>query len=193
MFKYFALLIVLGVTYAGHSGNAAAQETGGMEMSMGPVPVGIAPGMGLGMDQNSPFLSPGTSLSPSQYRQGLPHSSYGRASGHHGGTPLVVLPIPLPMNGMSGPNGMAGAQFPGSYMPQGTPLHRFNGYTVCDPPDLTAGATPKRVVKVTTTRSLAAPGHSQPCPVYTVNGEIQTQKGYTTTTATTPPVQNAPQ
>lgn len=192
MFKYFALLIVLGVTYAGHSVNAAAQEAGGMEMSMGSVPAGIVPGMGLGTAQNSPFLSPGTILSP--HRQGLPHSSYGRASGHHGGTPLVVLPMPLPMNGMSGPNGMPGAQFPGSYMPQGTPLHRFNGYTVCDPPDLAEGTTPKRIVKITTTRTPASPGHSQPCPIYTVNGEIQPQKGYaTTTTIITPPVQNAPQ
>ncbi|MGH8763319.1 MAG: hypothetical protein ACREUR_08825 [Nitrosospira sp.] len=195
MFKYFTLVVVLGLAHSGHSGKAAAQETGGMEMSMGSVPARIASDMGLGMAQNSPFLSPGSILSPNQYRQGhLPYAPYGRPAGHHAGTPLVVLPMPLPMNGMSGPHSMSGAQFPGSYMPQGTPLHRFNGYTVCDPPDLAEGTTPKRIVKITTTRTPASPSHSQPCPIYTVNGEIHPQKGYaTTTTIITPPVQSAPQ
>lgn len=194
MFKHSALLIVLGLAYSGHSGNVAAQEASYMDMNTGSMPAGITPDMGRDMAQNSPFLSPGAIPSPNHYRQGhLPHLPHGRSSGYPPGVPLILLPMPLSMNGMSGSNSMSGAHFPGSYIPQGTPLHRYNGYVVCDPPDLAGGATPKRIVKITTTRSTGAPSHSQPCPVYTVNGEIQAQKGYTTTTTTTPPVQNAPQ
>ena len=37
------------------------------------------------------------------------------------------------------------------------------------------------MVKITTTRSLAAPGDTQPCPVYTIDGEVPKTKNYTTT------------
>ncbi|SCY26540.1 hypothetical protein SAMN05216420_10443 [Nitrosospira sp. Nl5] len=188
MTKHSALLIVLGLAaYSGHSGYISAQEVNYADANMGFGPVGMTQDMA----QNSPFLSPGAAPAHGHSPQ-YPGNSFppARSSGYPGG-PLVVLPVPLPANGMSGLN--SGSGFPGSYMPQGTPLHRFNGYIVCDPPDLaaeaTTGATPKRVVKITTTRSLSAPGHSQPCPVYTVNGEIQRQKDYTT--GTTPPVPNA--
>lgn len=165
-----------------------------MDENMGFGPMGMTPDMA----RNSPFLSPGAipdhSHSPHYPRNNLNSFPHGRSSGYPGGTPLVVLPVPLPANGMSGLNSGQGFQYPGSYMPPGTPLHRFNGYIVCNPPDLAveanSGANPKRVVKITTTRSLATPGHSQPCPVYTVNGEIQKQRDYTT--RTTPPIRNVP-
>jgi hypothetical protein len=103
------------------------------------------------------------------------------------------------MGGGSGYNTMQGFQYPGSYMPRDTPLHKFNGYVACDPPDLagetkaagaTAGTRVQRLVKITSTRSLAAPGHQQPCPVYTINGEIAKQQSHTTTTR--PPSLDAP-
>jgi hypothetical protein len=103
------------------------------------------------------------------------------------GQPVVVLPVPPISQGL---------QYPGSYMPQGTPLHRFSGYIVCDPPRLpkestaekTAAASAQRVTKITSTRSLAAPGHLQPCPIYTINGELPTLKSH----ATTMPSRTAP-
>lgn len=196
MTKHYALLIVLGLAaYSGHSDYISAQEVNYSDASMGFGPMGMTQGMA----QNSPFLSPGAVSDhnhnhyPHYPRNNLHNFPPSRSSGYPGGAPLVVLPVPLPANGMAGLN--SGSGFPGSYMPQGTPLHRFNGYVVCDPPDLaaetTAGANPKRVVKITTTRSLAAPSHSQPCPVYTVNGEIQRQKDYTT--GTMPPMGNTTQ
>jgi len=108
------------------------------------------------------------------------------------GAPVIVLPVPLSMGGTSGSNNTYGFQYPGSYIPRDTPLHRFNGYIVCNPPNTADGAngaatsestgTPvaRRMVKITTTRSLAAPAYLQPCPIYTINGEIQDNNAYTT-------------
>ena len=99
------------------------------------------------------------------------------------------------MNNGPAQNSPYGFQFPGSYMPRETPLHRFNGYVVCDPPDLSEAVTPdkatsppaRRLVKITSTRSLAAPESSQPCPVYTINGQPPKQKNYATTSLPPPP------
>lgn len=190
MIKRLASLIVLGLAYSGYSGYAGAQEANAMGADMGFIPGG----MGQDMAQNSPFVSPGTLPNHNPY----PHNSIpnSRLPGSTSGAPLVLLPVPA--NSMSGINTPYGLQFPGSYMPSGTPLHRYNGYVVCDPPDLNkgtttgapTGATPQRIVKITTTRSPSAPGYQQPCPVYTVNGEIQQPKGYTTTSA--PSIRSAP-
>lgn len=197
MIKHSALLIVLGLVCSGHSSDVAAQEAGSMDAGMGAVPIGMVHDMGEDMGRNSPFLTlgaiPNQSLYP-QYPQYPPgRFPYSRSFGYPPGVPLIVLPMPLSINGMSGFNSRSGFQFPGSYMPQGTPLHRFNGYVVCEPPDLSAGAAAgirQRVVKTTSTRSFATPNPPQPCPVYIVNGEIQKKKGYTTTT--TPTFRNAP-
>jgi hypothetical protein len=108
------------------------------------------------------------------------------------GAPVIVLPVPLPTGGASGSNNTYGFQYPGSYIPRDTPLHRFNGYIVCNPPNTAGGAnraatsestgTPvaRRMVKITTTRSLATPAYLQPCPIYTINGEIPDNNAYTT-------------
>jgi hypothetical protein len=175
----YLVTAVLGVIYSSYPGYIFAQEASGMDANMGAFPAEMHPGMA----QNSPFISPGTIPNHNPY-------SYNRAPGRGTvpGAPLILLPVPA--NSMSGINTPYGFQFPGSYMPSGTPLHRYNGYVVCDPPDLnkgtttsgaTAGATAQRIVKITSTRSPSAPGYQQPCPVYTVNGEIQQPKGYTTT------------
>ena len=118
--------------------------------------------------------------------------------------PIVVLPVPLPAGTASTADGY-GFQYPGSYTPRDTPLHRFNGYVVCDPPNppdsattgtnsesklgssakstekLTGKPTTPRLVKITTTRPLASPGHLQPCPIYTIDGRVQKNSGYSTT------------
>ncbi len=197
MIKHLALLIVLGWACSGHSSDTAAQEINYLNVNSGSVPTGMTYDLSQNMPQNSPFLATGAAPNHNHYspypRDRFPNS---RSPDYTPpGTPLVVLPMPLSINGMSGVNSRLGFQFPGSYMPQDVPLHRFNGHVVCDPPDLageaTAGKTMRRIVKVTTTRSLAAPNQSQPCPIYTVNGEIQGQKGYTTTTM--PSILNAPQ
>jgi hypothetical protein len=129
MTKHSALLIVLGLAvYSGHSGYISAQEVNYADANMGFGPVGMTQDMA----QNSPFLAPGAAPahnhSPHYPGNNFPPR---HSSGYPGGAPLVVLPVPLPANGMSGLN--SGSGFPGSYMPQGTPLHRFNGYIVCDP------------------------------------------------------------
>lgn len=202
MIRHPALLAVLGLIYSVYPGYIVAQDMNAMDANMGSIPMH----MGHDMMQNSPFVSPGTmpdmmqnnpfvssgilpSHNPSP-PNGIPNS---RNPGSRPGTPLVVLPMPA--NGMSGINTPYGFQFPGSYMPSGTPLHRYNGYVVCDQPDLskgttkgaTSGTTAQRIVKITSTRSPSAPGYQQPCPVYTINGEIQQSKGYTTTTTSSIP------
>ncbi|PTR10812.1 hypothetical protein C8R32_101342 [Nitrosospira sp. Nsp5] len=194
MIKHFAkyLVTVLGVAYSSYPGYTAAQEASGMDANMGAFPAE----MHQGMVQNSPFISPGTLPNPNPYTDNRVLG--GPTRGAQPGAPLILLPVPA--NSMSGINTPYGTQFPGSYMPGGTPLHRYNGYVVCDPPDLNkgtatgaaTGATAQRIVKITTTRSPSAPSHQQPCPVYTVNGEIQPPKGYTTTTTTTPSIRSAP-
>jgi hypothetical protein len=192
MIRHPALLTALGLIYSGYPGYIVAQDMNAMDANMGSVPMH----MGHDMMQNSPFVSSGIlpSHNPSP-PNGIPNS---RSPGSRPGTPLMVLPMPA--NSMSGINTPYGFQFPGSYMPSGTPLHRYNGYVVCDPPDLskgttkgaTTGTTAQRIVKITSTRSPSAPGYQQPCPVYTINGEIQQPKGYTGyTTTTTSSIPNA--
>ena len=202
MIRHPALLTVLGLIYSGYPGYIVAQDVNAMDANMGSVPMH----MGHDMMQNSPFVSPGTIRNMMQnspfvssgilpnHNPSPPASIPGSGNpGSTPGRPLVVLPVPA--SGMSGINTPYGFQFPGSYMPSGTPLHRYNGYIVCDPPDLSkgtttgaaTGATARRIVKSTSTRSPSAPGYPQPCPVYTINGEIQQPKGYTATTTSSVP------
>ena len=131
-----------------------------------------------------------------------PHAASPYGSHHQGGPgrPIAVLPlpVPLPMNNGSALNSPYGFQYPGSYMPRETPLHRFNGYVVCDPPNLTEAVTggkatsppARRLVKITSTRSLAAPGSAQPCPIYTIDGQPPKQKNHVMTNV--PPPLNLP-
>ena len=170
------LLAVLGLTGVIYLGKAAAQDLTAMDANMGSHPGGGHHDM----MQNSPFVSSGIlpNQGPSSHNPG-PNS---RPPGSRTGAPLVLLPVPA--NSMSGINTPYGLQFPGSYMPPGTPLHRFNGYTVCDPPAIAAG---QRIVKTTSTRSPSAPSAQQPCPIYTIDGQPQQPKGYTSTTISTVP------
>ena len=170
------LLAVLGLTGVIYLGKGAAQDLTAMDANMGSHPGG----MPHDMMQNSPFVSSGIlpNQGPSSHNPG-PNS---RPPGSRTGAPLVLLPVPA--NSMSGINTPYGMQFPGSYMPPGTPLHRFNGYTVCDPPAIAAG---QRIVKTTSTRSPSAPSAQQPCPLYTIDGQPQQPKGYTSTTISTVP------
>jgi hypothetical protein len=184
--KLPAALLIFGLTY---SVQAPAQ---GWE----PANLSAAGGSSPEMAQDSPFIYSPAMNSP-LVPSAVPHKHDHRLDRPSYGKPVVVLPMPA--GGGSGYNNMQGFQYPGSYMPRNTPLHKFNGYVACDPPDLTdqaeaaggtAGAPARRLVKSTSTRPLAAPDYQQPCPVYTVNGEIPKQKGYTTTTR--PPGPNAP-
>jgi len=112
---------------------------------------------------------------------------------HSFGRPVIVLPMQPYIDAVSG------FQYPGSYMPPGTPLHRFNGYIICNPPNLNrdagveaaAGAGTQRVIKITSTRSPSIPGHSGPCPIYTINGELPPEKSHSTILppGRTPPTQ----
>jgi hypothetical protein len=169
MIKYLALLTGFGLAYSGFPGNSVAQESISPTANTGSIPAAE--------------MSQETFTPPLAIRN------------HNGpsfGGPVVVLPIPLAAGGTSGPNNTYGFQYPGSYIPRDTPLHRFNGYIVCDPPNTVSGANggttseptgapiARRMVKITTTRSLAAPGYLQPCPIYTINGEIQKNNGYPT-------------
>ncbi|SEO53467.1 hypothetical protein SAMN05216316_0435 [Nitrosovibrio sp. Nv6] len=188
--KSSALLIVFNLAC---SSRAPAQDLTAPDMN-------IRSGFETEMTQDTPFVYP--PATHDQFaRQGGAHNNHnGHQNANTFGRPLIVVPVPLQGNGMSGFNSMYGFQYPGSYMPRDTPLHRFNGYVVCDPPELPteattepgAGAVARRSIKITSTRSLAAPAHSQPCPVYTINGEIPKQKSYTTTTTTKPSRRNAP-
>jgi hypothetical protein len=128
---------------------------------------------------------------------------------HSFGRPVIVLPMQPYIDKASGfqypgsymPPGTP-FQYPGSYMPPGTPLHRFNGYIICNPPNLnrdavaeaTAGTGAQRVIKITSTRSPSIPGHSGPCPIYTINGELPPEKSYSTILppGKTPPTQGEP-
>jgi|GEM_PF-2888135 len=202
MIRHSTLLAVLGLIYSGYPGCVVAQHMNAMGANMGSLPMH----MGHEMMQNSPFVSPGTmpdmiQNSPFVSSGILPNHNPSPSPGIPGngnaastpGRPLVVLPVPA--NSISGINTPYGFQFPGSYMPSGTPLHRYNGYVVCDPPDLgkgttqeaTPGTTARRIVKSTSTRSPSAPGYPQPCPIYTIDGKIQPPKGYTTTTTSSIP------
>lgn len=182
MVKYLTPFIVFGLAYSAYSDPAAAQEANAGDMNIGSFP------MEAGQDrmQNSPFISPGTLLDHSPYPYNRIPGPDGRYSGFTPRAPLIVLPVPLPAGGMPGFNNGQGFQYPGSYIPAGTPLHRFNGYVVCNPPPVAAG---QRMVKSTSTRSFSAPSHPQPCPVYTIDGEIQQPKSYATTA--NPAIRNA--
>lgn len=171
--RYLVLFAGIGLAYTGFSGSSAAQELS-YSQNENAAPVAAAE---IGQDAFIPL-----SLI-SNHDSRLP------------GGPVVVLPVPVPGSGTSGSNSTYGFQYPGSYMPRDTPLHRFNGYIVCDPPKPAGGVTAtasesagtpsgtpsvRRMVKITTTRSLAAPGYSQPCPIYTIGGEIQKNDSPTT-------------
>lgn len=142
-----------------------------------PVPAQETSGIPPTAPVDSPYAVP-----PGQ--MALPLSPGG--DGMHGlrspSRPVMILPMPVYADTMSGTHG------PGSYVPRDTPLHRFNGYVVCNPPPPSTGNTaasetagtaerPKRVVKITSTRSPAAPGYLQPCPVYTLDGQLPSQHG----------------
>ncbi len=170
------LLAVLGLTGVIYLEHAAAQYPTMMDANMGPLPGG---GHHEVM-QNSPFVASGILPDQGPYSHNL--GLNGRPPASRPGAPLVLLPMPA--NSMSGINTPYGLQFPGSYMPPGTPLHRFNGYAVCDPPAIAAG---QRIVKITSTRSPSAPSAQQPCPIYTIDGQPQQPKGYTSTTTSTIP------
>lgn len=173
--RYPALLLVF---WLGNSGPASAQEADAVLPEALPGKAGMG---GIGeIAPDSPYAMPmhiGRDLSA----RISPFPSFaGRPA--QGARPVVVLPVPsmspYPAGTMSGLHG------PGSYVPRETPLHRFSGYVVCDSPpyhaantaasggDAGTGGRPKRIVKTTSTRSPAAPGYLQPCPIYTVNGQL---------------------
>jgi hypothetical protein len=170
MIKFLSSLIIVSAAL-GISDPSSAQEAFGGHM--GHIPSALHANMGL----DSPFIRsfPSFSLDSSS---GLgSHFSSSSGLGTSPSVPRVLLPLPI--NGpLWGSQSRYGFQYPGSYLPAGTPLHRYNGYIVCNPPAAAAG---KRTVKITTTRSLAAPGDTQPCPVYTIDGEVPKTKNYTTT------------
>lgn len=191
MIKNLAPLLIFGLAYSNH---AIAQELGPGDIDavqdIGPI-VGPAADMGHS-DLGNPFypsLYPPAVLNQHVPAEGPRRHNPGPA--HLFGRPIIVLPMSPYINTRSG------FQYPGSYMPRDTPLHRFNGYTVCTPPTLARettteteeGAKAQHLVKITSTRSLAVPSHQQPCPIYTINGELPQQKSYATTTM---PSRNAP-
>ena len=187
MIKLFIVLFIFGLAY---SGQAPAQEWGTENANSVANPLAE-------MAHDSPFIYPPAMNNP-LVPLGASHKQAQRLDRSSLGGPVVVLPMP-PMGGGSGYNNMHGFQYPGSYMPRDTPLHKVNGYVVCDPPDLaeeaaaaeaTTNAPARRLIKITSTRPLAAPGQQQPCPVYTVNGEIAKQQSHTATTRPSSP--NAP-
>ena len=195
MIKNLATLLIFSLAYLNHG---IAQELGpehtDAAQDLGPT-VGPAADMAQS-DLGSPFYP--SLYPPAMLNQHVPTEGSLRHDARPArsfGRPIIVLPV-LPESPYI--NTRSGFQYPGSYMPRGTPLHRFNGYIVCDPPNLTgetrtetaAGAKAQRLVKITSTRSLAAPGYQQPCPIYTLNGELPQQKSYATTTM--PSTRNAP-
>jgi hypothetical protein len=180
--KKLVTLLIFGLPY---SHNVTAQELGLGEMS--------------GPEGTVLIAEPTAELTPSVPGSSFYSSFYsptavnqpGVSAQAHGGTPLnthlfgrpvIVLPMQPYIDTVSG------FQYPGSYMPPGTPLHRFNGYIICNPPNLNrdavaeaaAGTGAQRVIKITSTRSPSIPGHSGPCPIYTINGELPPQKSHST-------------
>ena len=176
MTQQLMLLMTLGLAYSSYSGGIAAQKFHFPDPDAAPTVAELSQG---------PFIS-----SPELHNPNDPSTD--ASAGLPSSAPIVVLPVPLPGGGAPGSNNTYGLQYPGSYMPRDTPLHRFNGYIVCNPPNTADGAngaatsestgTPvaRRMVKITTTRSLAAPPYLQPCPIYTINGEIPDNNAYTT-------------
>jgi hypothetical protein len=169
MIRYSTVLIGFGLAYSGFPVGSAAQEVDYAAANPASIPTAE---MGQGNLVPSPPIQ--------------------NHNGYLSGGPAVVLPVPVAASGTPGFNDTYGFQYPGSYLPRDTPLHRFNGYIVCDPPSPVTGATgettseptgvpvARRMVKITTTRSLAAPAYLQPCPIYTINGEMQKSNSYTT-------------
>ncbi|SET24540.1 hypothetical protein SAMN05216412_104145 [Nitrosospira multiformis] len=182
MIKKLVTLLIFGLPYS----NATAQELGAGEMG---VPEGIVPVAGSLAEEAPSTL--GSSFYSSLYSPALINQPGVSAQAHHDtqfnaysfGRPVIVLPI-QPYIGT-----VSGFQYPGSYMPHGTPLHRFNGYIICNPPNLNRDATAeagtgtgaRQVIKITSTRSPSIPGYSGPCPIYTINGELPPQKSHSTT------------
>ena len=182
MIKKLVTLLIFGLPY---SNDATAQELGSGKMDVSEGTVLIA--------RPTAELTPsvlGSSFFPSFYsptlvnQPGVSAQAYGSTllNTHSFGRPVIVLPMQPYTDKVSG------FQYPGSYMPPGTPLHRFNGYIICNPPNLTrdaaaeatAGTGAQRVIKITSTRSPSMPGHSGPCPIYTINGELPPQKSHST-------------
>lgn len=181
MIKKLVTLLIFGLPYS----NATAQELGSGEIG---VPEGIVPVAGSTAELTPSIL--GGSFYPPFYSPELINQPAISPQAHHDprlntysfGRPIIVLPI-QPYIGT-----VSGFQYPGSYMPHGTPLHRFNGYIICNPPTLNrdataeaaAGSGTRRVIKTTSTRSPSLPGYSGPCPFYTINGELPPQKSHST-------------
>jgi hypothetical protein len=191
MVKSLASLTLLSAVFGilGHStAREALASDVGMSHDMSHSPA-LYPDMGF----NSPFapsLPIGNHFGSSPYPPSSVYSgmqNYGSLTGSSFPFPRMLLPLPINSR-MWGFQTHYGFQYPGSYLPPGTPLHRYNGYIVCDPPPAAAG---KRIVKITSTRSLAAPGDTQPCPVYTIDGEAPRGKSYTTTN-TAPAIRSSP-
>jgi hypothetical protein len=180
--KKLVTLLIFGLPY---SNGATAQELGSGEMDVPEGTVLIA-----GPTAELTSSSPGSSFfssfySPTSVNQpGVSAQAHGDTllNMHSFGRPVIVLPMQPYIDAVSG------FQYPGSYMPRGTPLHRFNGYIICTPPNLNrdtgakavAGTGAQRVIKITSTRSPSMPGHSGPCPIYTINGELPSQKSHST-------------
>ncbi len=191
--KKIVARLIFGLPY---SNNATAQELGSGEMN---VPEGTILISGPTAEL-TPSIT-GSSFYPSFYSP-TPVNQPGVSVQAHGNTllnmrsfgrPVIVLPTQPYIDTVSG------FQYPGSYIPPGTPLHRFNGYIICNPPNLNrdavaeaaAGTGAQRAIKITSTRSPSIPGHSGPCPIYTINGELPPQKSYSTILppGRTPPAQ----
>jgi hypothetical protein len=183
MVKSLAPLIMISAILGGFSFGSAAQEAYEGDMRIGQVTGGLY----TGREHNNVLFPPFSPFLPGAMAGHSPYPNPSVYSGTHGpgdpglgsSRPFPRMLLPLPINSpIWGFQTRYGFQYPGSYLPPGTPLHRYNGYVVCDPPAAAAG---KRIVKITTTRSLAAPADTQPCPVYTINGGIPEGKSYTTT------------
>lgn len=191
MIKNLAPLLIFGLVYSNH---AAAQElsSGDMGVSEGAVPIAapiVEPARSF---PGSPFYS--SFYSPLLVNQHVSAEAHGYAhrNTHSFGQPVIVVPMEPYINTTSG------FQHRGSYMLPGTPLHRFSGYIVCNPPNLNrekaveaaAGSSAPRVTKITSTRSPSTPAYPGPCPVYTINGELPQQTSHTT--AIVPSTGNVP-
>lgn len=180
--KKLVTLLIFGLPY---SNGATAQEleSGKMDVPEGTVLIARPPAE----------LTPsalGSSSFPSFYSPTLVNQAGVSAQAHDGpllnahsfGRPVIMLPTQPYTDTASG------FQYPGSYMPPGTPLHRFNGYIICNPPNLNRGAVAEtaagtgtqRVIKITSTRSPSIAEHPGPCPIYTINGELPPQKSHST-------------
>jgi hypothetical protein len=193
MIKSLPALIILSAVF-GISDPSSAQEAFGghmgMSHGMGHIPSDQLTNMGFA-SPFVPFPLAGGNFGHNPYPPSSSVYSGINGPGPGSSRPFPRMFLPLPANSpLWGFQTRYGFQYPGSYLPQGTPLHRYNGYVVCDPPPAAAAAG-KRTVKITTTRSLAAPGDTQPCPVYTVNGGIPEAKSYTTTNMA-PAIRNSP-